>query len=117
MVEIRTELSPLRMILKNKEPVELMVQIRNDSDKTRLISFDLVLGNNLTFEKQGRTNAKTKHLGEMAPGEKVVEYFSIYPNPHIEKGEHIILLSAIEHYNSYQYILAKKTRQISLKVE
>jgi len=117
MVEIRTELNPLRLILKNKGPVELMIQIKNDSDKPRLTSFDLVLGNHLAFEKQGRTNAKTKQLGELAPEEKVVQYFSIYPKIGIETGEHIILLSAIEHYNSYQYILGKKTRQIALRVE
>jgi len=117
MVEIRTELNPLRLVLKNKEPVELMVQITNDSDKPRLISFDIVLGNHLAFEKQGRTNAKSKHLGELAPGQRIITYFSIYPKISIETGENIILLSAIEHYNSYQYILGKKTKQIHLRVE
>jgi hypothetical protein len=117
MVEIRTELSPLRMVLKNKQPVELMVQIRNDSDKPRLTSFDIVLGNHFGFEKQGRTNAKSKHLGELAPGERIIAYFTIYPKMSVESGEHTILLSAIEHYTSYQYILGKKTKQICLRVE
>ena len=117
MVKIRTELNPLRLVLKNKAPVELMIKITNDSDKARLTSFDIVLGNHLSFEKQGRTNSKTKHLGELAPGEEVVQYFSIYPKMSIETGEHIILLSAIEHYNSYQYILGKKTKQLYLRVE
>ncbi len=117
MIELRTELSPLRLVLKNREPVELMVQIRNNSDKARLTSFDIVLGNHLAFDKQGRVNAQTKHLGELNPGEKIIHYFKIYPRMSIEKGEQIILLSAIEHYNSYQYILAKKTRQITLRVE
>ena len=117
MVEVKTELSPLRLILKNKEPVELMVQIRNDTDKPRLISFDIVLGNQLAFEKQGRTNAQTKHLGELAPGKRIIQYFSIYPKTTIERGEQTIILSAIEHYNSYQYILAKKNKELSLRVE
>jgi len=117
MVDIRTELSPLRMVLKNKEPVELMVQITNDSDKPRLISFDIILGNHLAFEKQGRTNAKTTHLGEMSPGKRVMQYFSIYPKLSVESGEQPIFISAIEHYNSYQYILGKKTKELSLRIE
>ena len=117
MVDIRTELSPLRMVLKNKEPVELMVQITNDSDKPRLISFDIILGNHLAFEKQGRTNAKTTHLGEMKPGKRVMQYFSIFPKISVEKGEQPIFISVVEHYNSYQYILSKKTKQLSLRVE
>lgn len=117
MVNIKTELSPLRMVLNKKDPVELMVQITNDADKTRLVSFDIILGNHLAFEKQGRTNAKTKHLGEMAPGERVISYFSIYPKMSVEKGEHPILISAIEHYTSYQYILGKKNKQLGLRVE
>jgi len=117
MVDIRTELSPLRMVLKNKDPVELMVQITNDADKTRLISFDIILGNHLAFEKQGRTNAKTTHLGEVAPGKRIITYFSIYPKISIEKGEQPIFISAIEHYTSYQYILSKKTKELSLRIE
>ena len=117
MVDIRTELSPLRMVLKNKDPVELMVQITNDTDKARLISFDIVLGNHLAFEKQGRTNAKTTHLGELAPGKRVMQYFSIFPKISVEQGEQPIFISAIEHYNSYQYILGKKTKELSLRIE
>ena len=94
-----------------------MVQIINDSDKPRLTSFDIVLGNHLTFEKQGRTNAKSKQLGELSPGEQIITYFSIYPKMSVETGEQTILLSAIEHYNSYQYILGKKTKKVALRVE
>jgi hypothetical protein len=117
MVDVRTEISPMRLVLTKKDPVELRVQISNDTDKTRLISFDIVLGNHLSFEKQGRTNAQTKHLGEMAPGEKVVHYFKIFPKMSVEEGEQPIIISAIEHYTSYQYILAKKTKTLSLRVE
>jgi len=117
MVEIRTELNPLRLILKNKKPVELMVQITNDTNKPRLTSFDIVLGNHLAFEKQGRTNAKSKQLGELSPGERIITYFTIYPKMSVETGEQTILLSAIEHYTSYQYVLGKKTKKIALIVE
>jgi len=53
----------------------------------------------------------------MSPGERIVQYFSIYPKMSIQKGENTILLSAIEHYNSYQYILGKKTKELTIRVE
>jgi len=46
-----------------------------------------------------------------------MQYFSIFPKISVEKGEQPIFISVVEHYNSYQYILSKKTKQLSLRVE
>jgi len=118
MVELKTEMTPLRLVLGKSKSVELMVQIKNDSEKKRFVSCDIVLNNELSFEKQGMSNARNIRLGEMLPGEKNLKYFQIYPRVNIEKGEQPIFVSVIEHFeNNYDYILSKKTKQLTLVVE
>ncbi len=118
MVELKTELSPFRIVFGRTKSVELMVQVINDNEKARLVTCDVILSNQLSFEKQGMTNAKTLNLGEMAPAQKALYYFPIYPKMSIEKGEQPIVISVVEHFNNNpDYILSKKTKTIHLRVE
>ncbi len=118
MVELRTELNPLRLVLGKSKKVELMIQITNDSDKARLMSCDILLSNQMAFEKQGRTNAQSLMLGNVSPGERIIRYLQIFPRMSIEEGEQPVFVTVMEHYeDKYDYILSKKTKKISLRVE
>jgi hypothetical protein len=118
MVKMNVEMTPFRMTLSKTKSVELMVQVENDSPKERLISLDILLDNQLSFEKQGRTNALSRRLGIMLPNEKFIEYFKIHPKINIVNGEHKLFVTVMEHFeNNYEYILSKKTKQIDLVVE
>ncbi|MEK6958615.1 MAG: hypothetical protein AABW59_01075 [archaeon] len=117
MVDIKTELTPLRMILAKREPVELMVEIVNNTSKIQMISYDIVLGPQLAFDKGGRSNAQTKRFDEMQPGEKTRDYFDVYSRPNVENGEQPILITVMEHFNSdYKYIQSKKSKELVLRI-
>jgi uncharacterized membrane protein len=118
MVELKTELNPLRVILGQTKSVELLVQIKNDSNKPRTISCDVLLGNSLGFEKNGLSNTRTFKLGKLKSGEKKSKYLSIYPKANITKKEQTIFIIVMEHFeDKYDYILSKKTKKLSLRVE
>ncbi len=118
MVELKTELNPIRIELGKTKSVELMVQIKNDSNKARTISCDILLGNNLGFEKNGLSNARVIRLGKLKPNEKKIKYFSIYPKATITKREQPIFISVMEHFEEkYDYVLSKKSKQLSLRIK
>jgi hypothetical protein len=118
MVIFITELNPMRLVFGRDKKVDLMLKITNDSDKMRLISSDIVMSEQLAFEKNGRGSSKILRLGEMKAGESKVEYFSIYPKVNIQKGEQPIKIAVMEHYEKkYDYILSKKSKTIYLRVE
>ena len=50
MVEIRAGLSPIRMVLSERKPVELSVELLNNTNKTA-ISLDIVLNDYIAFDK------------------------------------------------------------------
>lgn len=118
MVEIKAELTPMRLVFGKDKSVELMLQITNDSEKPRMISCDLVLSDNLSFDKSGRQNSIVKRFGELKAGEKKLLYFDIFPRMSADKGIEPILISATEHFNNdYDYVLRKKTKELSLRIE
>ncbi|MDD3160115.1 MAG: hypothetical protein PHQ98_04055 [Candidatus ainarchaeum sp.] len=118
MVSLKVEMTPFRMTLNKTKSVELMVQVENDGAKERLISLEIILDNQLAFDKQGRTNAIARKIGLMQPKERFVEYFNVFPKMNIVDGEHKIFVTTMEHFeNNYEYILSKKTKQIDLIVD
>jgi hypothetical protein len=116
MVRVDTQLTPYRLDLNSRRPVELMVEIVNDSDRRQIVSYDIVLANTLGFDKQGLKNSITRKFDGMQPNEKSREYFEIWPKATARNGNHPILITVTEHYNSYKYILGKKKKRLELKV-
>ena len=117
MVKVDTQLTPFRLDLNTRKPVELMVEVKNDSDRTQIISYDVVLANTLGFDKQGLKNSVTRKFDAMQPGEKSREYFEIWPKATARAGEHPVLITVTEHYNSFKYILGKKKKRLTLTVK
>lgn len=118
MVDLKVEINPLRIVLGKDKSIELMINVSNDSQKTRLISCDIILSNHLAFDKSGRQNAIVKRFGELKPKEKKIIYLDIYPKMSINKGTEPIVISAMEHYNNdYDYLLSKKTKELFLRIE
>ena len=110
---------PFRLSLKNKTPVTLLIEIENDSDKPIMLSYEVLLGNSIAFSKQGLTNAMSKKFDKFAPGAKDRQYYEIYAKPTARTGiEEPVVITLMEHYNgSYNYILGKKTKNLSVLIE
>jgi hypothetical protein len=118
MIDIKAELTPLRLSLRGKEPVELMVELINNSNKTQMISLEISAGNELAFDKGGRGSIQSKHITEFKAGERLRDYYNIYPRPNVVPGPHEILIQVNEHFNnSFQYVQSKKVKELVLRVE
>ncbi|MCX6801022.1 MAG: hypothetical protein NTZ73_02445 [Candidatus Diapherotrites archaeon] len=117
MVKIVTELFPFRLAIKRREPVSLKIEITNDTEKPQIISYEVALANELGFEKQGLNNVQTKQIDSMKPGEMVREYYKIFPKVTARAGEYPIRVTVTEHYNSFNYVLGRKVKTLSLIVE
>jgi uncharacterized membrane protein len=103
--------------LKNREPVSLRLEITNDTDKPQIISYEVTLASELSFEKQGLKSYESDRIESMKPGDKISKYYKIYPKVMARQGEYPITISVTEHYNSFNYVLGKKTKRLGLIVE
>lgn len=118
MIDVKAELTPFRMVLARREPIELMVELVNNSNKVQMVSLEISSGEMLSFDKGGRTRVLTKKIESFKPGEIIRDYYNVYPTPSISKGMETITILVAEHYNgSYQYIQGKKIKELSVRID
>ncbi len=118
MIDIKAELIPMRLNLARREPVELMVEMVNNTNKDQMVTMTVLTGDQLAFDKGGRSNFQTKKLTSFKAGERIRDYYNIYPRPNASKGEEIIQIRLDEHFNgSFQYIQSKKVKELTLRID
>ena len=118
MIDLKAELIPMRMILTHKEPVELMLELVNNSNKSQMVSLDIYSGDRIGFDKGGRNTFVSKKIIEFKAGERLRDYYHLYPRVNVERGIETIRIELNEHFNnSFQYIQSKKVKELSLRVE
>jgi len=116
-LEVKSNLYPYRLLLKRRAPVELSIELKNNSNENKLVSFQLVMTRSLSLDKGGLKSADAKRLGEMKPMESKRFYYEIFPKLGIAATDQPIQVQVIEHYNNYNYVTKKITKNIVLKVE
>jgi hypothetical protein len=118
MIDLRAELSPLRMVLSRREPIELMIELNNNSNKAQMVSLDIFAGDMLAFDKGGRMNYQSKKINEFKAGERIRDYYHIYPRPNANRSIETIRIELNEHFNnSFQYVQSKKVKELTLRID
>jgi hypothetical protein len=118
MIDLKAELSPIRMILSRREPIELMIELNNNTNKDQMVSIEIYPGEMLAFDKGGRMNIQRKSITCFKAGERLRDYYHLYPRPNVEKSTQVIRIEINEHFNgSFQYVQSKKAKELTLRIE
>jgi hypothetical protein len=118
MIDIKAEMSPMRMNLARREPVELMGEMNNNTNKSQMVSLEIYSGEMLAFDKGGRVGVESKKILDFKAGERMREYFHIYPRPNANTSTQTITLVLNEHFNnSFQYVQSKKVKELTLRID
>ncbi len=118
MIDVKAELIPFRMVLARREPLELMIELVNSSNKVQMVSLEIGGGDMLAFDKGGRMRVMTKKIDSFKPGERIRDYYHVYPAANADRGVETITILVAEHYNgSYQYIQSKKVKEITVRID
>lgn len=118
MIDLRAELNPMRMVISRREPVELMIELNNNSNQSQMISLEIYSGDELAFDKGGRTTMQSKKIIEFKSGERLRDYYNIFPRPNATNSIQTIRIVLNEHFNnSFQYVQSKKVKELALRVE
>lgn len=116
-VTIKTELHPLRLSLRAKEPCELTIKIKNTGKTPKLLSLELVLPEQLGLDKAALNKGMRKTLGELKAGDESVVKTSVYINPPLaQAGTFAGKIDVIEHIGDYSQILRTYSNELSLRI-
>jgi hypothetical protein len=103
MIGITTRTSPYRLDSKGKEPIDLYIKLTNSPIK-RLLSIDLLLDEDISFNKIKPINTDYKRLGEFGPGEVKEIRYTIYPAVGAYPGLKTVKIRVGEHATDYNII-------------
>ncbi len=119
MIDLKAELNPMRMLLSRREPVELMIEMNNNTNKSQMVSIEIYSGEMLAFDKGGRTGIESKKIIDFKAGERQRDYYHVYPRPNATQGSSQTITIVInEHFNnSFQYVQSKKTKELTLRID
>jgi len=117
MIDVRTAFNPFKMKLSRKEPVVLSLELKNSGNEPEIISFDMQLGQQFSFERSGFKNTVSKKIADFKPGDTEKFYFDIWPKQMVRAGEQPIRLTVTEHYKGFNYVKRKQVKMLKLGVE
>lgn len=115
MIGINTRTFPYRLDSKSKEPLELYIKLTNSQIK-KMLSIDLVLDENLSFNSVKPINTDYRRIGEFNPGQVKEIRYNIYPAVGVYPGTKKIKIRVGEHNNDYNVIDNKTETTISITV-
>jgi hypothetical protein len=88
MINITNSLFPFRLNIKEKNPIELTLKIKNMGVEDKFISFDVVLEKTLSFDKSGLNKSISVRHGTLRPDQIITEKLNIFPFQGIKSGDH-----------------------------
>jgi len=113
MFKISSSLSPMRLIEKQETPVVITVYLKNETDKSKLVSLLVKIPFSLGFNKIGLEREARRRIGFVKAGEEKVVPIMIYPKSTIIEGIYPINTRVKIHEERYDKI----EKEFELKTE
>jgi hypothetical protein len=104
------------MHFRHREPVQLIVDLINRDKQEKLVSFELLMSDKLSVEKNGFVHKVEKKIGAMAPNKPLRFYFDIYPRAVMKPGELGVIVRIMEHFNNFEFVEHEYVKKIPLSV-
>ena len=117
MVSVKSNLFPYRMVLKRREPVQLSVQVKNDSGEEKLVSLEVLLPRELGLDKGGLKSKEVVKIGKLLPNQEKILYFDIFPKSTTSKMEYPVNVTLLEHYKDFNYVNSRHSKELQLRVD
>ncbi len=117
MIQINTTFNPFRMRLERREPVSLTIELSNQSDEPKMLTMNVTLSRQLSFERGGYKTEDMARIEKLQPGEKKIFYYDIFPKAGTKPQEQPVTVKVSEHYRSFNYVGNEYTKNLALKVE
>lgn len=117
MIEVKTTFTPLRMLLRRREPVELKLTLRNNGEKERKLTIRIEMPRQISFDKGGYRTAELTRVDSIKAGEVKSVYYNIYPKPSIQLEPQYINIIVQEHNTNYQFTENEYKANVELDVQ
>lgn len=115
---LKARFNPYRLSLKDKSPVDLILEIENlRKEEPLLTSVVIRVPKALGLDSMGLNQIREIRMGYMKPEESKNLRIEIYPAARAKPALYPILITAFCHYRDYSHILNSEKKRIELRVD
>lgn len=113
--KVATELRPVRLNARKESSLELVVIVKNVTDKPVMTSVTCEVPRTLGFENVGMTKIKEVRMGELAPGKEKTISFSVCSNSTTPAGTYSAVVAVNQHYRDYSHVLNYARKSVEIR--
>ncbi len=117
VVKVHATFTPLRMILKRREPIEFKVTVVNQDTRARHVTLKTALSNELAFDRGGLKASLVERVESLKPKQEKTFYYQIFPKVSTNPGSKFVRIQLYEHGENFSQIHSEKTETLELQVE
>ncbi|VVC02550.1 Uncharacterised protein [Candidatus Burarchaeum australiense] len=115
---LKLRFAPYRLSLKDKGPVDLIVDIENLRDEEPLLTSVVIrVPKALGLDSMGLNQMREIRMGYLKPKETKSLRIELYPSARTKPGLYPVLVTAFCHYRDYSHILNSEKKRIELRVD
>jgi len=115
-LNLNTTLFPYRTRLNEKNPMELTIELKNETNKAKMVSLSVKLPSVFALDKTGLNKTDEKKIKSISPGETKKIIYSIYSMNYAEAGVYSGKITVHDHFNNYDYLLGTISKELVLKI-
>lgn len=117
-VLINSSLFPYRLSLKQHAKLagELSVEIRNNDSRSKLLSFDLLLPEQVSLDKSGLNRGASKRLEALEPNSSARVKFPVFLTQKASQGVFSGKLLVSEYSSNFEFPTTNYSKELSFRI-
>ena len=117
-IYINTSLFPYRLSMSQdrKTPMDLTIELKNQSSSEKMVSLDLKLPDAFGADKTGMMRTFTQNLDSLKEGDSLSVTIPLYMSGRARKGNYTASLKIFEQFNDYKYVTKTYSKELILRV-
>ncbi len=113
---IKANVFPYRFSMRDKQPVELTIELKNNDSFEKMVSLDVQLPKEIGLDKSSINKAFGKRYQRVLPGQTIVERQQLYLSPHADTGEVSGKIKVAEHFQEFGNVTSSYNKSLSLRI-
>ena len=115
-MSIRTEIFPMRASMRKKDSWELIVEVKNEDEREKMVSLRIELPQEANFSTVGLTKTYEKNIEKFRKGGTAQFKMPIYMSNRASVGSYMGKLKVNEHFHDFEHVERTYSKEIHLRI-
>jgi len=114
---LRMRFSPVRLSIKDKQPLDLILDVENTLDEEPLLTSIVIrVPKALGLDSLGLNQMREIRMGYLKPRESKTFHIEVFSTARTKPNDYPVLVTAFSHYRDYSHVLNSEKKRAEIRV-